>query len=185
MKLDLGNQVLASDGGDIGRIDRIVLETRTMTVREFVVHQGFLFRHDRFVALNLIDHIDDNGAVHLKLSAEQAQELPEFIGEQHVATFTGTMQSRPGVHILTQQGSVPHDAVVLSHRTQVFDENDVYLGYLDKVEYTSDGRVSHVILHSGDVLLWEMRLPIEAIASVRHDRITMREVLVESGETIA
>jgi hypothetical protein len=43
MQLDLGSHVPASDDQNIGRIDRIILESCTMTIRDFVVHQGTFF----------------------------------------------------------------------------------------------------------------------------------------------
>ena len=173
MQLDLGCHVRTSDDQDIGKIDRIILESRTMTIREFVVHQGTFFRHDRFIPIHFVDRVDPDGVVHLKITAAQASERAEYIGEQHMPIFTGTLLTVPTIHIVTRQGSIPHDAVVLSHRTQVFDSEGKYLGYVDKVHYSDANQVSHIVLDTGDVFLWEMRIPVTSIASNRHDTITL------------
>jgi hypothetical protein len=155
-----------------------------MTIREFVVHKGLIFSHDRFISISCVDHIDDDGVVHLKISSRQANELPEFIREAHLPVFSGTVSSGPSVHIITQPGSVPGDAVVLSHRTQVYDDDGKYIGYLDKVEYSSQGQASHIILEAGSVVLHEVRVPIEMIDHIRHDRITLCDSLPETEEPV-
>jgi sporulation protein YlmC with PRC-barrel domain len=184
MKLDLGSHVRTSDGRDIGKVDRIILETRSMTVREFVVHKGLFFGHDRFASVGIIDHIDHDGVVHLKITAERANELPEFMVEQHFPVFSGSIQPRPDVYIITQAGSVPRDAVVLSHRTEAYDVDGHYVGYLDKVEYSEDGRVTHLILEVGVLALREITVPVEIIGGIRHDRITLLESIPKNEEPV-
>jgi hypothetical protein len=184
MKLDLGSHVRASDGRDVGKVDRIILETERMTIREFVVHKGLIFSHDRFVAISYVHHVDDDGVVHLNIDSRQANKLPEFIHEAHLPIVTGSISSGPSVHIITQPGSVPGDAVVLSHRTQVYDDDGKYIGYLDKVEYSSEGQASHIILEAGYVFLHEIRVPIGMIDHIRHDRITLCESLPETEEPV-
>jgi sporulation protein YlmC with PRC-barrel domain len=175
MKLDLGNHVFSSDGRNVGKVDRIILETSHMTVREFVVHKGFLFGHDRFITTKLVDRIDENGDVHLTVPFEQAQELPEFVKDQHYPVIVGEGNPGARVVIMSRPGSIPKDAVVLSHRTEAYDSNDHYLGYLDKVEYDENARVTHIIVEAGSMMLTTLRVPVAVIGTVRHDRITLRE----------
>lgn len=177
MKLDLGNHVFSSDGRTVGKVDRIILETSRMVVREFVVHKGFLFGHDRFISTRLVDRVDTNGDVHLNITFEEASSLPEFVRDQHYPVVVGEGNPGARVVIMSTPGSIPKDAVVLSHRTEAYDSDDHYLGYLDKVEYDVDGRVTHIMLEAGSMMLTTLRVPVDLIGTVRHDRITLRQVL--------
>jgi hypothetical protein len=107
------------------------------------------------------------------MTAALASERPEYIGEQRMPIFVGTLQTAPTVRMETRHVGILHNAVVLSHRTQVFDSQGKYLDYVGEVEYTTTGQASQIVLDTGDVFLWEMRLPVASIASVRHDMITL------------
>jgi sporulation protein YlmC with PRC-barrel domain len=184
MKLDLGCKVWTSDGRALGKVNRIILESGKMTVREFVVHQRALFGHDRIVPISQVDHVDSDGIVYLKIDAEQAMRLPEFVKAQQYPVFTRSMPPPPSVTFVTQQGSVPADAVVLSHRTNVRDTDDKYVGYLDKVEFDASGRATHIVLESGNLILWDVAIPVSLISAIRHDKIELNATAVDLMEPV-
>lgn len=174
MQLGLGSLVMTADGRSAGRVSLIILDPETLTVRQFVARQGVIFRHNRFVAAAHVDYIDDEGAVHLSINADEVRELPQYVPAQNTPVFAA-MTPHPTVRlIISQPGSVPLDMVVLSHRTEARDFDGRFLGYLDKVECRADGRVNSIVLEAGDLMHREWRLPAEAIASIRNDRITVQ-----------
>jgi hypothetical protein len=127
----------------------------------------------------MVDRIDASGDVHLNLTFEQAKDLPEFVGDQHYPVVVGEGNPGARVVIMTTPGSVPKDAVVLSHRTEAYDSDDRYIGYLDKVEYDEHGRATYIVLEAGSLVLSTLRVPVDMISTIRHDRITMRTALRE------
>jgi uncharacterized protein YrrD len=182
MQLDLGSHVKTKDGQDIGKVDRIVFEPESMTVREFVVHEGVLFTHDRIVGRALVDHIDGANTVHLRLNAEEAQDLPAFFAEQHEAIYTGDLYHAQRPMVLITPGSVPRDAVVLSHRSQVYDRTGKHIGHLDEIVYRPDGVATAFIVDSGILFTHDLRVPVLGIKSVRHGRI---DLSIESSDAMA
>lgn len=181
MNLDIGSPVQASDGEQIGKVDRIVYEVETMKMREFVVHQGPFFATDRIVQRSLIDHIDDEHVVHLRITSDEADDLPPFIPAQHVAVFTSGGLAVQEPMILTTPGSEPRDAVVLSHRSGVYDNQGKHIGHLDEVVYGEDGAATAFVINAGRIFTHDLRVPISAIHSITHDRIEL-EITADEAE---
>jgi uncharacterized protein YrrD len=174
VQLDLGCQVRTSDGEDVGKVDRIIFDPQSLTVREFVVHEGILFTHDRIVAREMIDHIDDDHVVHLRLTGAEEEKLPPFVAEEHVALYTGDAfyVDTPRI-VTTSPGSVPRDAVVLSHKSDVYDADDRHIGHLDEIIYGPDGVATAFIIDTGLLVVHDFQVPISAVRAVTHDRIDL------------
>lgn len=88
MRINLGTKVVTSDGNEIGKIDRLVVDPRTDEMREFVVHKGFFLQHDIIIPIGAVrDQIgnDDEDAIHLMLSSEDVARMPEFVEAAYVA----------------------------------------------------------------------------------------------------
>jgi uncharacterized protein YrrD len=174
MQLDLGSRVRTSDGHNAGKIKRIIFDTEKMTVREFVIREGTLFRSDRIVDLNLIEAVDDEHVVTLKVAAADIDDLPVYIRELHTPVFTGDMHHARQIGDLVQLGSVPKDAVVLSHGSQVYDLNGEHIGHLDEIVYGVDGAASAFIVDSGFLFDREVTVPVSVIDSITHGRIELK-----------
>lgn len=169
------------DGQEIGKVDRIVYEVETMAVREFVVHKGLFFGTDRIVQRALIDHIDDEHVVHLRIASDAVDELPPFLPERHVAVFVSGGLRIEEPMVLTTPGSAPRDAVVLSHRSEVYDSAGKHIGHLDEIVYGQDGIASAFIVDAGRIFTHDVYVPISAVHSVTHDRIDL-EITAEEAE---
>ncbi|HUY98782.1 MAG TPA: PRC-barrel domain-containing protein [Thermomicrobiaceae bacterium] len=79
MDLELGKTVVSSDGEKVGRVDRLVFDANTKELRQFIVHQGTFLTSDRIVDRPMIDHVDDDGTVHLNAPAAVVEQQPEFV----------------------------------------------------------------------------------------------------------
>jgi uncharacterized protein YrrD len=77
MRLELGAQVVTSDGREVGTIDKVILDPDGGDLHAIVVRQGLLFGHDVEI---LIDDIvgEENGLARLRLTAKQLDDLPRF-----------------------------------------------------------------------------------------------------------
>ncbi|MHB8648482.1 MAG: PRC-barrel domain-containing protein [Thermomicrobiales bacterium] len=92
MRVNLGTKVITSDGKDVGKIDRLVVDPRTDRMQEFVVRKGFFVEHDIIIPIGEVeDRIgnDDDDALHLRMTAEQVKRLPEFVEHSYMAAPDG------------------------------------------------------------------------------------------------
>ncbi|HMM43796.1 MAG TPA: PRC-barrel domain-containing protein [Thermomicrobiales bacterium] len=91
----LGVPVVLQDGTEIGRVDRIVVAPETESLLELVVQKGFLLREDRIVDEGLIERIDEDGRVVLRLDPEQVHDLPPYIAQAYVVAPTYAVARDP------------------------------------------------------------------------------------------
>lgn len=92
MRINLGTKVVTSDGKDIGKIDRLVVDPRTDRMQEFVVRKGFFTERDIIIPIGEVeDRVgnDDDDAVHLRITADQVRQLPEFVEHSYMAAPAG------------------------------------------------------------------------------------------------
>jgi sporulation protein YlmC with PRC-barrel domain len=92
MRINLGTKVVTSDGTDVGKIDRLVVDPRSDRMQEFVVRKGFFVEHDVIIPIGEVeDRVgnDDDDTVHLRMTAEQVKKLPEFVEASYMAAPDG------------------------------------------------------------------------------------------------
>lgn len=174
MLLDMGSQVRTSDGKDAGKVKRIIFDGRTMRVNEFVVHEGILFSEERMVHIEQVDHVDDDHTVHLKISDAQIGDLTPYVHADVRPVMTGDTLYGGQVQDRTfQTGTVPWDKLVLSHGTEVYDKDDKHIGHLDEIVYEEAGHASCFIVEAGHIFTHDVKVPVQAVTSVTHSRISL------------
>jgi len=92
MRFNLGAKVFTADGKEIGKVDRLVVDPRTDTVGEFVVHRGLLTQHDIIIPTSEVrDQIgnDDAHELHLTLAMAAVEQLPQFEESAYVTPPIG------------------------------------------------------------------------------------------------
>jgi uncharacterized protein YrrD len=75
--------VLTSDDEKVGRIDRVVIDPKSLEVTHLVVKKGFLFTKDKVIPVDLVEATAEKGVV-LKAGTEGPDELPDFEETHHV-----------------------------------------------------------------------------------------------------
>jgi uncharacterized protein YrrD len=174
MQLDMGSQVRTSDGKDAGKVKRIIFDGDSMSVRQFVVHEGIIFSEERMVDIGLVDHVDNDHTVHLNISEEQVDDLTPYVHAEVMPVKTGDFYTMSEVHDeVVHPGSVPWDLLVLTHGTEVYDKNDKHIGHLDEVVYEEGGHASNFIVEAGHIFTHDVKVPITAVTSVTHGRVTL------------
>lgn len=108
MQIELGKDVIASDGEKLGTVDRLVLEHESNTLTKFVVQKGFLFPEDRIVDLEMVSSIDTDGAIMLSIPSHDERALPAFV-EESFRMATDEELTYLGYDIYT--GAAPHSPV--------------------------------------------------------------------------
>jgi uncharacterized protein YrrD len=82
MDIELGKPVIASDGENVGEVERLIVDAEAKVVREFLIKEGTFVSTDRVVDIELISRIDDDG-VHLNVASDQIESLPAFVEERY------------------------------------------------------------------------------------------------------
>jgi uncharacterized protein YrrD len=60
-------------------VDGLVIDPDSKSMLEIIVHQGFVFSTDRVIDVMYIDRIDEDGAVHLTVNADKADQMPPLV----------------------------------------------------------------------------------------------------------
>jgi len=195
MDLDLGKHVKTSDGHDLGKVDRLILNPETYAIEGFVVHEGHLLSKDVIIDLQDVASIDDKGVVHVKVSEAEAKNLDAFVQEKYYVpsseryhafssqSWIGGAVSDPidygpthygaEAHLI-HPGSVSSDDVVLSEGTEVYDSEGKHLGSIDEIAYTPNGLVTGLIIRAGFLFHHDIQVPIDTVSSMTHERIHLR-----------
>jgi uncharacterized protein YrrD len=95
VEIRLGAAVVTSDGAEVGKVDRIVVEPDTQEFLEIVVHKGFWFSEDRIIAMEHIDHVNDDGAIVLNIDRQRAGTLPPFAMQEYRVAKVADIGSYP------------------------------------------------------------------------------------------
>lgn len=82
MRIDLGTDVVTSDGEKLGTVQKLVFDAQSKQIVKMIVSGGML-RSNHLVDISMIAGQDDD-AIRLDLPKDQAEELPRFVNEQFV-----------------------------------------------------------------------------------------------------
>jgi sporulation protein YlmC with PRC-barrel domain len=96
MNIDLGMDVFGSDGEKVGTVERIVVDSNTKQIHQFIVHRGFLSHDDKLVDIATVSGQDADG-LRLDLTSDQVNELPGYVEERFVQIPDNDRDSLPFV----------------------------------------------------------------------------------------
>jgi uncharacterized protein YrrD len=91
----LGAAIFSNDGKQLGKVGGLVVDPDSMEMLEIILHHGFMFGTDRIVEMVRIDHVGEDGSVHLDVDAVRAEALPPLIRSQYVVASTTRAGSTP------------------------------------------------------------------------------------------
>ncbi len=83
--IKLGSRVYSTNGRHVGNVDSLVVDYNTKDVTSIIVRSGVFLATDRIFPVETFDSIDDDGAVHLNLNDEEAENEQEFVKRDYVA----------------------------------------------------------------------------------------------------
>lgn len=87
-RVTLGATVRTADGQDIGKVDRLIVDPYTLSIRALVVRRGLLPARAVEIPLVAIPH-SSGKELQLRYSADQVRRLPEFVDAYYAAPPTG------------------------------------------------------------------------------------------------
>lgn len=167
--------VLTADSDKLGHLDRVVIDPRTKEATDIVVRSGILSaKKDKVVPINLIDSTDE-GEIILDRSAEDLEQLPDYI-EEHYVPITGENRDRLGYespvpvligyypysvpgqvpapsYLRKKERNIPEDTVALEIGAPVIDAEGDHIGDVETVLVDPEtDRITHFVISQGLVL---------------------------------
>ncbi|MEZ4524149.1 MAG: PRC-barrel domain-containing protein [Thermomicrobiales bacterium] len=85
MNIRIGKHVVSRDGTHIGKVDHLALDADAGKLLAIVVRSGVFYSNDRLIEPGSIDYVESDGSIHLRLTTDQARNLPIFIKEEYVS----------------------------------------------------------------------------------------------------
>jgi sporulation protein YlmC with PRC-barrel domain len=178
MRLDLDAKVRASDGEDIGHVDRAIVDPQTNEVTDIVVRTGAIFGRDIVVPREEIERAAQDGdAIQLLLSKDELEQFSDFTVEAYSAPpptwvapagygfpATGyawpiavdpTMgpMAMPIADEYVDENAEEPDQVTLTKGALVLDRNNDDIGVVDDLRFDADsGRLLGFVLRVGGAL---------------------------------
>lgn len=177
MRIELDAKVRASDGDDIGHIDRAVVDPRTNEVTDIVVRTGTIFGRDILVPREEIERgsrHDDDEAITLMLTKDELEQLPDYVPEQYappVSTWVAPvgygfpasgyiwpiavdpMVGGTPVMVPDDETAEDPDTVTLTKGALVLDRHGDDIGVVDDVRFdAASGNLQGFVLRVGGAL---------------------------------
>jgi hypothetical protein len=78
MEIDFGAKVRSADGKEIGSVGHIVVDSNTKAIVAFMLRGNRNDSGDTIVPIELAQHSDPDGTIHLSCPAEEVKGFPDF-----------------------------------------------------------------------------------------------------------
>lgn len=179
MRLDLDARVRASDGEEIGSVDRAIVDPGTNEVTHVVVRTGAIFGRDIMVAREDVERATQDGdTIQLTLTKDELEGCADFVPEQYGAPppawvapegygfpagsyawpvaidpMTGPMPMVLPNEAVDEDDIEEPDAVSLMKGALVIDRDGDDIGVVDDVRFDAEsGRLQGFVLRVGGAL---------------------------------
>jgi len=202
MQFKQGAPVYASDGRDVGRIDRVVLNPRTKEVTHIVVRKGFLFTEDKIVPLSLIAMATDD-KIMLRPDAGDLDKLPPFEethyvpvdeAEARAAAYPADMAAPlywypptggwlgygeytypyPPPYLAETEQNIPAGTVALKEGARVLSADGQHVGSVERVLTDSKvDRATYFVLSQGLFFKERKLIPATWIREIDEDEVRL------------
>jgi uncharacterized protein YrrD len=174
-EIELGADIIGSDGEKIGVVDSLVLDPRTGSIQSVVVRKGFFFPTDRILPNTMIASVSDAG-VTLNTTSAEVEGLTEYLDTEYIMPPAG-YYGAPGYMWPTTQiynsdllvdeqirQRMPN-AVILSEGTLVVDMDGDDVGRITELYSDDQGRVIGVKVEEGFFRHHDHYIPAHVITS--------------------
>lgn len=200
--------VLASNGQQIGSLERVVLNPETKVVTDIVVRMGTLFNKEaKVVPVEFVVETTENQIV-LSDEAGGLESFPPFeerhlVGENGDAAqdpadippvvygspgFGPLVVPAPGEQLVTQiEQNIPEGTVAMKEGAKVISADGKHVGNVERVLADSSvDQVTHLVISQGLFTKESKLIPIKWVMTVGEDTVHLRvnKVSVEDVDTI-
>ena len=202
MEFNHGASVYSTEGKELGRIDRVVIDPKTKVVTHLILRKGLIFTHDKVVSVDtLVTGAKDQLIV--RVPPNKLEELPDYretnyvlVNEEEIGhvnakqpliigltsalyqypPYVQTLappNREPG-YVIEEEKNIPAGTIALKEGAQVISRDEKKLGHIERVLYDSTAhRATHFIIEKGALLKESKLVPVEWIDEIREDRVLL------------
>ena len=188
-----GTDVFSSDNEKIGTLDRVVMDPRTKEISHIVVREGFLFREDKVVPMDLIGSVTDERII-LQGSKDHLNELPDYEETHYVSrdatvdddmntlywnppAYSGAGYSQypviypQSLYIRRTEKNIPEGMVALAEGAKVLAEDGEQVGNIETLITDPNEHVTHLVISSGLLMKERKIIPSHWLNAVTEDEV--------------
>jgi len=193
MRVRLGAPVIGKDSVEVGKVDRIVIDRKSLQIVQLIVKQGRILSKDRIIPREMANRVDDEGRVYLNLTSQEVDGAQEYFVTDYVppnrrddiswSTAIGTPIGGPVPmsDASTQYDNLPENVVVVEKGMDVNDRDSEKLGELEDIEFDANVTVTGFTVSSGRFNRKELRsFKVEQVAGVGVDYIRLNLTVEEA-----
>src|SRR5687767_829921 len=92
MDIQLGSDIIGSDGEKLGVVDSLVVEPDNGTIRSVIVRKGFFFPTDKVLPISSVTRVNEE-RVEVNLTKDDVDQLTEYMHAEYLwppAGYYGT-----------------------------------------------------------------------------------------------
>src|SRR5687767_5861345 len=202
MELKEGTSVFTTNGEEVGKINRFVLDPATNEVTHIVVQKGWLLPEDKVVPLRMISAATEERVV-LNEDIGDFEQLPPF-EETHYIELTEddtspperpTHPYAPGYYLYPPSGytgyptyglgyygwppvetvqNIPGNTIPLKEGSNVISSDDKHIGDVERLFVDAgSNRVTHFLVSQGLLFKEQKLVPADWVTSVEEDRVRL------------
>ncbi len=175
MTIELGADIIGSDGEKLGVVDSMVIDPTGGRERAIVVRKGWFFPTDKIVPIDLVDHVE-HGKVHVRLSRAEADQMMEYMDADYVMPPAGYYGAGgymwPATPYVASDLMVDDEirermpnAVMLSEGTMVLDKDEDEVGRITEIASDAQGRVQGFRVERGFFRHHDRYIPANLVES--------------------
>jgi uncharacterized protein YrrD len=197
-----GTRVFTSDGKEVGKVNRFVLDPATDEVTHLVVEKGWLLAEDKVVPFDMVDSATEDKVV-LKESVDDFEQLPPFEESHFVRNTPENINPAeytrypyapayywyppPAGYIgypayglgyaswppIETTRNIPADTVALKEGTDIMSADGKHVGDVQRLFIDpNSNKVTHILISQG--LFKDRKLvPVNWIRSVTEDQVEL------------
>jgi uncharacterized protein YrrD len=186
MQVDIQAPVYCADDTHVGKVDRVVIDPDAQRVTHIVIHKGTWLSHDIVVPLDEVERADEQG-VHLRLTPEQVDGLPDFVEVEWAQPREGWVPppeyfesvvlwppyfGQPAAPT-TEHLSIGEHEVAITEGTDV-ECTDGKIGVVDRVLLDAQTqRLEGFVVREGVILTHDVVIPVRWIADTSPDVVRL------------
>lgn len=187
--VDIGADVVGSDGKKLGKVTYVVAKPPAMHITDLVVNTGAILGRDIVVPVSAIRDVE-NGKVYLSIDKDELKSYPDYIEINYQAPPPGWVPPPdyyypPAAVLLPATASFPELETVRVNAPPgtrgIRDGMDVEtsdghkVGSVDAVDVDlANDELTGFVVKRGYLVTHDIRIPVKDVREIRDDKITLR-----------
>ncbi|MBI5031984.1 MAG: PRC-barrel domain-containing protein [Chloroflexi bacterium] len=202
MEFNHGANVFSTEGKEIGRIDRVVIDPKTKAVTHLILRKGLILTQDKVVPVDLlVEGVNDQ--IIMRLDPNKLDELPDYqethyvlANEEEIGHVNANkpliMGTTPALYqyppyaqtlappntepayLVEKETNIPEGTVALKEGARVISRDEKKVGQIEQVLYDPTAhRATHFMIAKGMLLREKKMVPVEWIDEISEDEVLL------------